>query len=101
MTRDAYSPERSRELAEKAHRSHDCAQEKDTACRDFRRYHSAERMSLLAAEVSFLRDMLEQARRIRYLPDVGYVDVRHVFAAVRESDARGSVPLGTGDPVAA
>jgi hypothetical protein len=97
MTRSAvYDPERSRELAEKAGGSHGSAQERDAARHDFEDYHSAERMALLAAEVGVLRDLLEQARRIRYLPDVGYVDVRHVFAAVRDVDAPRSAPI---DPV--
>jgi hypothetical protein len=79
----SYNPQTSRKLAEKADGSHASDQAKRAAHADFERYHSTERMIHLAGEVELLRTLVEQARRIRYSPDVGYVEVRHVFDAIR------------------
>lgn len=82
--RTSYSPRTSRALAERANDSSASAEMRAAASRDFSRYHNTDRMHALAAEVEVLRGLIDEARRIRYSPDVGYVDVRHVFQALQK-----------------
>jgi hypothetical protein len=82
-----YDPRTSRELAERSSRQSGSDTERAAAHAEFERYHSADRMLRLASEVECLRELIAQARRIRYSSDVGYVEVRHLFAAVRAMDS--------------
>jgi hypothetical protein len=84
----SYNPRRARELAEQVGTSGGSDAEQKEACGAFEQYHSAARMLRLAEEVEVLRSVVEQAQRIRFSPDVGYVDVRHLFAALREMNAK-------------
>jgi hypothetical protein len=80
----SYHPQVSRDLAAAAEATHESKAELQAARDEFERYHSAARMLQLSSEVEFLRAVVEQARRIRYSPEVGYVEVRHLFEAMRE-----------------
>jgi hypothetical protein len=79
----SYNPRISRELAEKADGSHASTQAREAAYSDFEGYHRTKRMLRLASEVELLRELVEQARRIRYSPEVCYIEVRDLFEAIR------------------
>ena len=81
-----YSPQVSRHLAERAITRLPPRVRELARIREVRRYHDPERMLALAGEVEALRALLLQARRLRYAPDVGYVDVRHLVMALKEFD---------------
>jgi hypothetical protein len=93
----SYDPETSRVLAENAEAARGSADERSAASDAFERYHSVGRMLRLATEVTLLRKRVEQGRRIRHLPEFGYVDVRHMFDAIRRLSPVQRVP-GRRDP---
>jgi hypothetical protein len=85
-TRARYEPEHSRQLAEAARISRGAAATRTEADRRFEQYHNPARMALLAEEVEALRRVVEQARRIQFSPECGYVEVRHVLEALKAAD---------------
>ena len=83
---DRYSPQTSRRLAARAMDSSVPLATRKLAVREFRKYHSAERMSALAAHVEFLHDMAHRARAILHDEDVGDADVRRLIQLLERMD---------------
>ena len=83
---DRYSPRTSRRLAARAMDSSVPLATRKVAVREFRKYHSAERMRALAAHVEFLHDMAHRARAILDDPELGDADVRRLIRLLESLD---------------